>query len=27
LRFDTIIDGHATRANLSGEIYYRTFTP
>jgi hypothetical protein len=27
LRFDTVVDGHALRANLSGEYYYRTFTP
>jgi D-alanyl-D-alanine carboxypeptidase len=27
LWFDTVVDGHALRANLSGETYYRTFTP
>jgi D-alanyl-D-alanine carboxypeptidase len=27
LRFDTILDGQAIRANLSGCDYYRTFTP
>jgi CubicO group peptidase (beta-lactamase class C family) len=27
LRFDTLIDGHAQRAVLSGAPYYRTFTP
>jgi CubicO group peptidase (beta-lactamase class C family) len=27
LRFDTILDGQALRANLSGCDYYRTFTP
>ena len=27
IRFDTVIEGEATRANLSGCDYYRTFTP
>jgi hypothetical protein len=27
LSFDTILDGQALRANLSGCDYYRTFTP
>jgi CubicO group peptidase (beta-lactamase class C family) len=27
LRFDTLLDGRAIRANLSGCDYYRTFTP
>ena len=27
IRFDTIIDGTATRAVLDGAPYYRTFTP
>jgi hypothetical protein len=27
LRFDTIIDGQALRALLSGSEYYRFFTP
>ncbi len=27
LRFDTLLDGRAVRANLSGCDYYRTFTP
>jgi hypothetical protein len=27
LRFDTILEGRAIRANLSGCDYYRTFTP
>jgi D-alanyl-D-alanine carboxypeptidase len=27
LRFDTVLDGQAIRANLSGCDYYRTFTP
>jgi hypothetical protein len=27
LRFDTVVDGQALRANLSGCEYYRTFTP
>jgi D-alanyl-D-alanine carboxypeptidase len=27
LRFETVLDGQAIRANLSGETYYRTFTP
>ncbi len=27
LRFDTVLDGRALRANLSGCDYYRTFTP
>ena len=27
LRLDTIVDGAAQRANVSGADYYRTFTP
>jgi len=27
LRFDSIVDGQALRANLSGVDYYRVFTP
>jgi D-alanyl-D-alanine carboxypeptidase len=27
LRFETVLDGQAVRANLSGETYYRAFTP
>jgi hypothetical protein len=27
LRFDSIVEGQALRANLSGVDYYRVFTP
>jgi hypothetical protein len=27
IRFDTVIEGTATRAVLDGAPYYRTFTP
>jgi hypothetical protein len=27
IRFDTVLDGRALRADLSGCPYYRTFTP
>jgi hypothetical protein len=27
LRFDQMVEGKALRANLSGMLYYRSFTP
>jgi len=27
IRFDSLVNGHALRANLSGQDYYRAFTP